>query len=179
MKQTLKTISIFATPIIILVIAILWDSFSNKNKNINADYKQSDSYEQSAIKTEIKKSKDGVPELEWELLHKLDYKTGSAPSELKDLHNKKVRIPGFIVPLNDDYTELDEFLLVPDAMSCIHVPPPPPNLIVHVKLNKKLKSSEVSNPSWVEGILKIETSKSMYGKSGYTMEGIKLEKFEF
>jgi hypothetical protein len=41
-------------------------------------------------------------------------------------------MPGYIVPLEDDREEVKEFLLVPSAGARIHVPPPPPNQIVHV-----------------------------------------------
>jgi hypothetical protein len=56
------------------------------------------------------------------------------------LDGTKVRIPGYIVPLEaDDQGRLTEFFLVPFLGACIHVPPPPPNQIVYVKLPQASK----------------------------------------
>lgn len=145
---------------------------------------QSEDYNQQAIdsgkkRPEVKKNKDGIYVVGWRILYQLDYKTGKAPKEVKKLHNEIIRIPGFIVPLSDDYTNLSEFLVVPDAQSCIHAPPPPPNLIIHVKLKEPIPVSEVFNPAWVTGKLKIEKTNNMYGAASYQMEGIKLEEFKY
>ena len=47
--------------------------------------------------------------------------------------NKKVRIPGYAVPLDTERSETREFLLVPYFGACIHTPPPPANQIVLVR----------------------------------------------
>jgi hypothetical protein len=108
---------------------------------------------------EVHENRDaGITEVKWEDLYKLDYKTGKMPDSLKKLHKTKIKIPGFIVPLSDDLSALKEFLLVPNAQACIHVPPPPPNLIVYSVLDKALPIEKVSNPSWIIGTLLIETS---------------------
>ncbi len=120
-----------------------------------------------------------VTEIKWEELYKLDYKTGKAPDSLKKLNKTKVRIPGFIVPLSDDFQTLKEFLLVPNAQACIHVPPPPPNLIVYVILDKAISSEKVFNPSWVEGTLLIESTNSEYGAASYKLLAQKMEKYKF
>ncbi|MCZ0932597.1 MAG: DUF3299 domain-containing protein [Oligoflexia bacterium] len=125
------------------------------------------------------KNLDNIPILYWKLLHQLDYRTGKGPKSLTDMDGKLVKIPGYVVPLSDNYSVLDDFLLVPDAQSCIHVPPPPPNLIVTVKLREPIPIKKVWNPSWVIGVFKIEKSESQYGGSAYRLDGVKLEKFEY
>jgi uncharacterized protein len=67
------------------------------------------------------------------------------------------RVPGYMVPLKDDLEEVKEFLLVPSAGVCIHVPPPPPNQIVHVIMagGKKAQVRLWIEPLWVEGTLKL------------------------
>ena len=47
--------------------------------------------------------------------------------------NKKVRIPGYAVPLDAERSDKREFLLVPYFGACIHTPPPPANQIVLVR----------------------------------------------
>ncbi len=74
----------------------------------------------------------------------------------KKMVGKKIKLYGFMVPLKTDYTEtliVNEFVLVPTAGMCIHVPPPPPNQMVFVKLNKPEKARYMYNPISVEGIL--------------------------
>tara|TARA_B100001248_G_scaffold39480_1_gene25249 strand:- start:6484 stop:6969 length:486 start_codon:yes stop_codon:yes gene_type:complete len=122
---------------------------------------------------------EGIPTVEWDMLYKLDYKTGKAPDDLKQFDGKFVKIPGFVVPLSDNFKVLDEFLLVPDAQSCIHVPPPPPNLIVHTTLRNSIPIEESYNPAWIYGILKIETTESIYGKAGFTLDAVKMERFDY
>ena len=41
--------------------------------------------------------------------------------------NKRIRIPGFIVPLESDASQrVTEFFIVPYFGACLHMPPPPP-----------------------------------------------------
>ena len=100
--------------------------------------------------------------------------TASTPanSPVRQLQDKRVSIPGFMVPLEDDAQEVTEFLLVPYAGACIHVPPPPPNQMVYVKLihGGKAKMS-FTEPIVVTGTLKITTVKSPYGDVSYNLDG--------
>ena len=59
--------------------------------------------------------------------------------------------------LDFDYGEaltVEEFVLVPDAGMCIHVPPPPPNQMIFVKLKKPEKVRYMFQPIAIEGVLK-------------------------
>ena len=53
-----------------------------------------------------------------------------------ELNGKSIRIPGYLLPLEFKDKGVTEFLLVPWVGACIHTPPPPPNQIVHVVLDK-------------------------------------------
>lgn len=54
-----------------------------------------------------------------------------------EMSNVDARIPGFVVPLKTTQDmEILEFFLVPYYGACIHVPPPPPNQIIHVKYHE-------------------------------------------
>jgi hypothetical protein len=68
----------------------------------------------------------------------------------------ELRVPGYMVPLADNLEEVTEFLLVPYPGACIHVPPPPPNQIVHVIMegNKKTHVRLWMEAVWVEGTLR-------------------------
>lgn len=100
--------------------------------------------------------------------------TSSTPenSPVRQLNGKRVSIPGFMVPLEDDAQEVTEFLLVPYAGACIHVPPPPPNQMVYVQLTHGGKAKmSFTEPIVVTGTLKISNVKSPYGDVSYNLDG--------
>jgi hypothetical protein len=74
----------------------------------------------------------------------------SAPVR-QDLQGTKVRLPGYVVPLEYSQGAIREFLLVPYFGACIHSPPPPANQIVLVRLDKpaRLQTMDV-----VSGLVK-------------------------
>ncbi|WP_374029866.1 DUF3299 domain-containing protein [Bdellovibrio bacteriovorus] len=120
-------------------------------------------------------SLNGV-EVDWRLLGEMDYITGSSSSELKALNGQAVKIPGFMVPLEDNQRDVVEFLLVPSPQACIHVPPPPPNQMVYVKMRK---GTEVAvGPIWVHGTLNLVTKKSMYGDASFELVGEVVEPYK-
>ncbi|MFM2581415.1 DUF3299 domain-containing protein [Vibrio fortis] len=83
---------------------------------------------------------------------------------------QRVRIPGFLVPIEFSAPLVaTEFLLVPTAGACIHMPPPPANQIVRVSYPQGYQVETVQYPVWVEGVIssKLETS-SVYLVDGDT-----------
>ena len=113
-------------------------------------------------------------ELDWKILGGLDYVNGKVPANLKAVDGKLVKIPGFIVPLEDYEEEGAEFLLVPYFGACVHTPPPPPNQMVYVRMQggKKMKFGWW-DPVWMEGTLQIQSYDSPYGAVGYQLVGTK------
>ena len=88
-------------------------------------------------------------------------------------------IPGLMVPLEDDLDQVTEFLLVPYAGACIHVPPPPPNQMVYVKMNKSIKVQVTfTDPIQVTGTLKISTVESPYGAVSYDLSGERVDPYQ-
>jgi hypothetical protein len=116
-------------------------------------------------------------ELDWRDLGELDYVTGSASKKLNDLDGKEIRIPGFMVPLEDNQKKVTEFLLVPTPQACIHVPPPLPNQMVHVQMEPGHESEAAFGPIWIYGVFKIHSSRHMYGESSFIMSGLKIEPY--
>jgi uncharacterized protein len=100
-------------------------------------------------------------------------------SAAQKLDGKTVNIPGFMVPLEDDLDHVTEFLLVPYAGACIHVPPPPPNQMVYVKMasNNKVHVT-FTDPIMVTGQLKISTVVSPYGDVSYDMVGTTVKPYQ-
>ena len=103
-----------------------------------------------------------------------------------DLNGKFIRMPGYALPLEFTGTDVKEFLLVPYIGACIHVPPPPPNQMVFVSLNRPFKPDDLFTPVWITGRIEVKrTSKSLSlvdGQSiisaGYAMNAVRVEPFE-
>lgn len=110
-----------------------------------------------------------APKITWKMLRGLNFNTGEMTPDLQRLLNERVRMPGYMVPLEDNLEEVTEFLLVPTPGACIHVPPPPPNQIVHVIManDEKAKVRFWMEPVWVEGVIKIAEVKSLEGVLSY------------
>jgi uncharacterized protein len=88
-----------------------------------------------------------------------------------------VKIPGYIVPLEDGKSGMTEFLLVPYFGACIHTPPPPSNQIIHVKPQPAPKGFRSMDTVWVSGRLKTLRSDTMMGSSSYRMEATLVEPY--
>jgi hypothetical protein len=93
------------------------------------------------------------------------------------MDNQRIRLPGYVVPLEESKAGLKEFLLVPYFGACIHTPPPPSNQIVHVQAEKPipLRSMDVI---WVSGTLRTLRSESYMGASSYRMQASLIEPYK-
>ena len=95
-----------------------------------------------------------------------------------DLNGKRVKIPGFVLPLEFNNTLLSEFLLVPYFGACTHTPPPPANQIILVippASGLKVKSMD---PVWVEGILTESRLNNDMGVSAYQLNAAKIAPYK-
>ena len=101
--------------------------------------------------------------------------TGIVP----ELNGEMVKIPGFIVPLDIVEGKVTDSLLVPYFGACIHMPPPPPNQIVHVKFAKPIEINSIWDPVWVTGKLGLERYASDLVEAGYSMEGEGIEEYRY
>ena len=119
---------------------------------------------------------DGDPRIEAAMNHMREI-WDTAPAE-KSMDGVKIRLAGFVVPLEYKGDDIHEFLLVPYFGACIHVPPPPANQIIHVYVDKLPKDFEAMYPFWVKGTLKIDHSATDMGFSTYVMQADSYEVYE-
>jgi hypothetical protein len=83
---------------------------------------------------------------------------------------QEVRIPGFVVPLEDGKEGMKEFLLVPYFGACIHSPPPPSNQIIHVLPKSPAKGLRSMDAVWITGKLATVRTDSFMGAASYRIE---------
>ncbi|MCL9775669.1 DUF3299 domain-containing protein [Vibrio methylphosphonaticus] len=77
-----------------------------------------------------------------------------AQAVTSDFDGQNVKIPGFLVPIEFSAPLVaTEFLLVPTAGACIHLPPPAANQIVRVSYPQGYEVDTVQYPVWVEGVI--------------------------
>jgi len=96
-----------------------------------------------------------------------------------DLNGAKVKLAGFIVPLqNDAQNRVTEFFLVPYYGACIHVPPPPPNQIVLVRFGKGFDLQDMYAPIWIEGTLHTEKISNDLASASYTFSADRVYLYE-
>jgi len=97
---------------------------------------------------------------------------------VKALDGQSVSLPGFVVPLEGDSEVITEFLLVPYFGACIHVPPPPPNQIVHVTIKGGVPIDSLYDAIVVTGIISTETWSGEIAQVGYKMKAVGVAPFE-
>jgi hypothetical protein len=97
-----------------------------------------------------------------------------------ELEGKFVRIPGYLVPLEiNERGDAETFFLVPYFGACIHVPPPPPNQMVHVTFSGGLPPDAIYVPYWVTGELAIETTENELGVATYAIDATTINEYEY
>lgn len=138
---------------------ITWDDLMPKNWDPMTDFK----------KLDFSKLKDADPRAQ-DALTKLREAWNNSPV-VPEMNGTRIRIPGFIVPLEESRHQISEFLLVPYFGACIHVPPPPANQIIHVLTAQPLKKNLQSMDAiWASGTLETFPSDTGMGTAGYRMK---------
>tara|TARA_Y100000296_G_scaffold45470_1_gene52071 strand:- start:581 stop:1162 length:582 start_codon:yes stop_codon:yes gene_type:complete len=89
---------------------------------------------------------------------------------IDEFDGKAIRIPGFIVPLEqNEEQKATAFFVVPYFGACLHMPPPPPNQILYVEYKDGVAVENLYDPYWFEGTVKIDNHESALGTSAYSL----------
>ena len=117
---------------------------------------------------------DGDPRSE-ALMREIREQWDQAPTR-GELEGLRIRIPGYVVPLDMLGGDIREFLLVPYMGACIHTPPPPANQIIQV-LSARRQTLQTMDAVWVVGTLKVGRSDTRMGVSGYVLDATRIEPY--
>jgi hypothetical protein len=119
-------------------------------------------------------------EVTWETLKTLDVdpktKAPKAGAELQKVLGKEITMKGFMMPLDYDSKAVVEFLFMPYVPACMHVPPPPPNQLVLVKMKKGSTVAPSFYPIELTGKLSLDANKDL--ESSFKMDGIKFKELK-
>ncbi|MFN4900699.1 MAG: DUF3299 domain-containing protein [Betaproteobacteria bacterium] len=105
-----------------------------------------------------------------EAMQQLRKKWDNAPIDPTHI-NSAIRIAGYVVSLDANRKQISEFLLVPYFGACIHLPPPPANQIILVRLKKPTSKLASMDTVWVQGTLREARVDTGLAVTGYTLEG--------
>ena len=95
------------------------------------------------------------------------------------LDGKRIKMPGYITPLEFTSDGMTEFLLVPYLGACIHVPPPPPNQIVFVDTATPWPGDDIWDAIWIYGTLTTQMRTTDLAEIGYHLAAEKIEIYEW
>ncbi len=111
-----------------------------------------------------------------DMLAKLRESWDKAPT-VPAMEGRAIKLPGYLVPLDESKAGLTEFLLVPYFGACVHTPPPPANQIVLVLPATPLQGFRSMDTVWVRGTLRTTRSDSPMGASAYRLEGALIDRY--
>lgn len=147
-----------------------WDDLSPKG------------YEQNTIiekyQPQIDATPEGSPE-ESGIFDQMMAELNSAPAN-EELDGQKIKLPGFVSPLEEVNGKVSEFLLVPYYGACIHVPPPPLNntLLIKTKPKYAIDTEKTYLPVWVMGKIQVKSTTTDIASAGYLIEDAMIEPYD-
>ena len=92
-------------------------------------------------------------------------------------NGQKVRLPGFVVPIDFSGTGVTAFILVPFVGACVHVPPPPANQLVFVTTETPFESAGLYEPVNVTGMFGVSSVSTHLAQVGYALSAEKVERY--
>ncbi|MEM7238286.1 MAG: DUF3299 domain-containing protein [Pseudomonadota bacterium] len=101
----------------------------------------------------------------------------AASAVVTEFDGKRVRIPGYAVPLDFSGVSITSFILVPYIGACIHVPPPPANQLVFVKTSEPFEAESIWDPIFATGMFATSAVTTELAETGYAMNDASIEPY--
>jgi len=96
-----------------------------------------------------------------------------------DLDGAYVKMPGYIIPIDQTPDGVTSFVLVPYVGACIHTPPPPANQLVFVRTKTPWAGTDLWEAVWVTGRMQTQLQSTEVAETGYAMTADKMEVYEW
>ncbi len=96
-----------------------------------------------------------------------------------DWNGMVVRLPGYIVPIDQSADGVTAFLLVPFVGACVHVPPPPANQLVFVTSSIPYPSKGLFEAVNVTGMFGVSSMRAQGAEIGYALSADRVEPFVY
>jgi len=127
---------------------------------------------------------DFVPEkVDYKLMSDPDFqrKLDEAGAKLNNkLEGKIIELAGFMVPIDAKSSDVRQFLLVPEAGQCIHVPPPPLNQTLLVDTSEfPTERRDLYEPIIVSGEITVGSQSFDIADSGYSLTNVTIKPLKF
>jgi uncharacterized protein len=87
----------------------------------------------------------------------------------ESMNGKRVKIRGYVLPLDKQDNGVKEYLIVPYFGACIHTPPPPANQVIHAISKNALKDVVSMRPLITYGTLTVNRSQTQWGVASYQL----------
>lgn len=105
-----------------------------------------------------------------------DYQNAlSSTKIIETLNNTKVKIPGFIVPVNIEGDKATEFFIVPYFGACLHYPAPPPNQTIYAKYKPGFSLENIYEPFQFSGLLTTSIKENEIATAAYHLQVAEVE----
>ena len=101
----------------------------------------------------------------------------NATKVVEQLNGRRIKLPGFSIPLEFAGDGVTEFILAPYVGACIHVPPPPANQLVYVTTDAPYPSGELFDAIWVIGTIRAHATSTELAEIGYAIEAERIETY--
>ena len=88
-----------------------------------------------------------------------------------------IKMPGYIIPIDQSTDGVTSFVLVPYVGACLHTPPPPANQLVFVTTNKPWRSDNLWDAVWVTGQMQHELQSTEVAETGYLLKAEEMETY--
>ena len=88
-----------------------------------------------------------------------------------------IKMPGYIIPIDQSIDGVTSFVLVPYVGACLHTPPPPANQLVFVTTNKPWPSDNLWDAVWVTGQMQHELQSTEVAETGYVLKAEEMETY--
>ncbi len=96
-----------------------------------------------------------------------------------ELDGTLVKIPGYIVPIDQTTLGVTSFVLVPYVGACVHTPPPPPNQLIFVETGQPWNQDNLWDPVWVTGTISHDIQVTEVAQAGYALKANNIEVYRW